>query len=121
MPFTSLIVPMLTKLANFFQILDRSQRVSITNLTIFAVLAKILAEPHAAWPEIVALGVALANYVAKKVIEHKKDVELVPPAEVVNVRAELKALREELTDLKGRVSSVSLHAGIKAPRRPGQA
>ena len=64
------------KTARFLQLLDRHNRLSLTNLAVWVTLAKLATADDAVAPvDVVALVGSLLSYQAKRFIEPKKEEE----------------------------------------------
>ncbi len=61
---------MLTKVANFLNLLDIEGRLSITNVSLLIVLGKLVFIPEPSLPEICAFIATLANYSHKRMINN---------------------------------------------------
>lgn len=57
---------MLTKILNFLSLLDSENRLSITNITVFIVVGKLIFIPEPSLAEIGAFLVAMLNYSHKR-------------------------------------------------------
>lgn len=89
----------LKDLAVFLRLVDEQGRLSITNLTIYLMLAKILSAPQVAVPELAAFVTSLASYQVKRFIN----------GYVSNEPNELADLKEQLSKLQTTVTSVQLN------------
>lgn len=98
----------LKKVANFLQLLDSNQKLSVTNLAVYIVLFKIATAQDFNLVDAGALFVALLNYSGKKVINHfsKKKEDAVSD--------EMNDLKLKLRDLQDKIGSVAAAAGINS-------
>lgn len=106
------------KALDFLRITDDEGKVSLTNLGVIIILAKVGISSECNMSEIVALMGVLLNYSWKKFIKSK---EPVTPLEIKdnrvdNVVSDVKGLEERISkdvnELKDRLSAVSIRLGI---------
>lgn len=90
------------KLLSFLNLLDRGQKVSITNAAIYTILIKILVSPFE-WASAVTLLVVLLNYLHKR-YESNKFTEKTKSIEQ-QIADEISKYKSEIDDVKSQVKS----------------
>lgn len=99
----------LLKISNFLRITDAHDgQLSLTNIALLVVLVKLMLAPALSIVEVGTLFIALASYQTKKIINKVATKEEENP-----LKPEIDALQAKLDDIDGRVTSLSLNAGIK--------
>ena len=61
------------KVLRYARINDEKNNISLTNLAMIIVMAKMIITPATSWQDMTALAIAILGYQAKRVIEGKKD------------------------------------------------
>lgn len=88
----------------FLGLLDRFNKLSLTNLAVWICVVKIALSPDASLVELGALMIALANYAHKRHENAKAESSVVVPAGVVPV--DLSPLQSQLDALKADHESI---------------
>ena len=109
--------PKLEKVLDFFRIIDRSNKLSITNLAVYIVMFKIAVSQEFNLVDAGALLIALLNYSGKKVIDQmsqKKEDKVQEQMDLVrsDVESKVKELKEQLSEVKDKVGAVQASRGI---------
>jgi len=95
----------LFKAADFFRLIDETNKVSITNVAVWVVLVKIATTQDFNLVDAGALFVSLLNYSGKKLMRKIKD-----PSEK---KEDVSKYEEKLKELQDKVNSVMVTSGIK--------
>lgn len=106
----------------FLRVTDERSQLSLTNISVLGVLVKILLQSFGGGSstssaDLIALGIVLANYTAKRLIQIFEDKNKKPEASLETLTASVTSLQEELAIQKNRLSSLALVAGMK-PQPP---
>lgn len=92
------------KLLGFLNLLDFSNKLSITNLAVYVIITKIAISAFD-WASATTLFVVLLNYIHKrKSINEGVDTE--QSKEVASVKSEIAAVTEQLNDMQSKISTV---------------
>ena len=110
---------MLKPLFSFLRIIDEKSKLSITNLSVIAVVGKIVASGVVSYEDLIALGVVFANYAVKRAIVFFEDRTPTPSTiDVTALQENVAKLTKELEDAKNKISGLSLAAGVRSPLPP---
>lgn len=101
----SWMVSKMNKFLKFFNLLDGSNNLSITNIALIILLTKIAINPALSLPEVSAFFLALLNYSHKRAVSAKtlKEAKETKPAKEVDlspIQDEISKLSQELNSFK---------------------
>lgn len=102
----------LLKAGRFLRLIDEaSPMLSITNICMYVIIAKIAMAAEFSMADIGGLFVGLLSYSSKKIINNKQ--ANVEQAQSLDVNPQMEKLKSDVQDLKDKVGAASLAAGIK--------
>lgn len=105
----------------FFRVLDENSQLSLTNLSVIGMLIKTLLNytggGSSSNADLIALGLVLTNYAAKRLIRLFEDKNKKPESSLVSLTETVTKLKEEQDILRNKISSLALVAGMK-PQPP---
>ncbi len=90
----------------FMNLLDRSQKLSITNLGVWLLLIKVTVAPTMDWTVVAGLLVTLLNY------SHKRASEVLPTTQPTELDATIAAIKKTAEDAKDISQKVQLAIGM---------
>lgn len=105
---------MLTRLLTFVRALDDKGNLSITNLSVVAMLVKVFSSGAVSQTDLIALVAVILNYAIKKIMVYFED--RTPKPASVDMQAlqdNVAKLTGELEDAKNKISSLSIAAGVR--------
>lgn len=95
----------LFKAADFFRLIDETNKISITNIAVWVVLVKIATTQDFNLVDAGALFVTLLNYSGKKLLKKMKE-----PSEK---KEDVSKFEEKLKELQDKLNSIMVTSGIK--------
>lgn len=102
----------------FFQIVDRGTHLSLSNLSVIAVLTKILASDAVSQADLLALCAVLANYAIKRVIVYLEDRTPKPSSvDVDGLANSIATLTKDLEDAKTKIQGLTMKAAITGAQK----
>ena len=93
----------------FFNLLDRGNKLSITNTAVVVIVVKMALAPFD-WATAAALLVSLLNYMDKRRTSAKAEAIATLPA-IDN--EEITAMKTKLEEVESKVSSIAIQAGLR--------
>jgi hypothetical protein len=106
------MIKSIKKTANFFSLLDSEGRLSITNVAVIIVLAKLAISPSASITEAGSLLVVLANYAHKRITNNQASDKTEDVQNQINSAINLNS--KQLESLESKVSALAISAGMKS-------
>lgn len=104
-------MPSMQQVLTFFNMTDREGNLSITNIAMIVLIAKIALAPAVSIAEVAAFFIALLNY------SHKRyEASKAANAEVVTIdesRAAVSEMATKLTEIESKVTGILLATGFK--------
>lgn len=99
------------KVGQFLRLIDENRVLSITNIALWVIIAKIAAVQEASMTDIAALLTVVFNYAYKRYVKAKEPKE--EDTALVKYDKKLEDFQSQLKDVKDKIGEVAFAAGFR--------